>query len=171
MHAAAGISISRATRCAMMPDSSPGQRSLPTDTTLRKQSERALIEREERFRRLAEDAPDLLYRMSLPEGKYEYVSPASLTFTGYPPEEFYKKPGLLYELVHSSGKDAFGRHLELLMKGNNPSCIGIPDRPQERRCAMVVIKDNTCPGCCRSSRCCRRYCYGYHRPEKRTDCP
>jgi PAS domain S-box-containing protein len=91
-----------------------------TDTTSRKQSERALIEREDRFRRLAEDAPDLLFRVSLPEGKYEYVSRASLTLTGYPPEVFYKKPGLLYELVHSSGKDAFGRHLDLLMKGNNP---------------------------------------------------
>jgi len=88
-----------------------------TDTTLRKQSERHLSEQEERFRRLAENAPDLLYRMSLPEGRYEYISPSSLTFTGYPPEEFYQKPGLLYDLIHPSGKDAFGRQLELLIKG------------------------------------------------------
>ena len=67
---------------------------IATDTTMRKQSEKALSEQEERFRRLAEDAPDFLYRMSLPGGKYEYVNPASLTYTGYPPEEFYKKPGL-----------------------------------------------------------------------------
>ena len=90
------------------------------DTTLRKQSEKSLSEREGQFRRLAEDAPDFLYRMSLPEGRYEYVSPASLSFTGYPPEEFYKKPGLLYELIHSSGKDAFGRQLELLINGKTP---------------------------------------------------
>ena len=99
-----------------------------TDTTLRKQSERHLIEQEERFRRLAENAPDLLYRMSLPEGRYEYISPSSLTFTGYPPEEFYKKPGLLYDLIHPSGKDAFGRQLELLIKGKTCSCSGISDR-------------------------------------------
>jgi PAS domain S-box-containing protein len=91
-----------------------------TDTTVRQQNERALALQEERFRRLAEDAPDLLFRMSLPEGRYEYVSPASLAFTGYTPEEFYKKPGLLYELVHPSWKDMFGRQLELLKKGNNP---------------------------------------------------
>jgi PAS domain S-box-containing protein len=77
---------------------------IATDTTTRKQSERALSEQEERFRRLAEDAPDFLYRMSLPDGRYEYVNQASLTFTGYPPEEFYKKPGLLYELVHPPGR-------------------------------------------------------------------
>jgi PAS domain S-box-containing protein len=90
---------------------------IAVDTTLQKQSEKETSEREVHFRRLTEDAPDLLYRMSIPEGRYEYVSPASLALTGYPPEEFLKKPGLLYELVHSSGKDAFGRHLELLMKG------------------------------------------------------
>lgn len=91
-----------------------------SDTTLRKQGERARSEREELFRRIAEDTPDFLYRISLPGGKYEYVSPASLKFTGYPPEEFYKRPGLLYDLVHSPAKDAFGRHLDLLMKGTNP---------------------------------------------------
>jgi PAS domain S-box-containing protein len=90
------------------------------DTTLQKQNEKGLNEREMHFRKLAEDAPDLLYRMSLPEGRYEYVSPASLLFTGYPPEEFYKKPGLLYELIHPSGKDAFGRQLELLINGKTP---------------------------------------------------
>ena len=58
--------------------------------------------------------------MSLPGGKYEYVNPASLTYTGYPPEEFYKKPGLLYELIHPSGKDAFGRQMQLLIEGKTP---------------------------------------------------
>jgi PAS domain S-box-containing protein len=90
------------------------------DTTTRKRNERTLAEQEERFRRLADDAPDLVYRQSLPGGEYEYVSPAALTFTGYRPEEFYKKPGLLYDLVHLSGKDAFGRRQELLMNGKTP---------------------------------------------------
>ena len=139
---------------------------IAVDTTLRKQSEKGLSEREERFRRLAEDAPDFLYRMTLPEGKYEYVSPESLAFTGYTPEEFSRKPGLLYELIHSSGKDAFGRQLELLIKGKTPPPVGIPVRPQERRCAVGFYADNACPGRCRSSRCSRRCCYRYHRSEK-----
>ncbi|OPX61749.1 MULTISPECIES: PAS domain S-box protein [unclassified Methanoregula] len=90
------------------------------DSTARKQHEMELIEREERFRRLAADAPDFLYRMSLPEGKYEFVSPEAHAFTGYTPEEFARKPGLLYELIHSSDKDAFGRQLELLIQGRAP---------------------------------------------------
>jgi PAS domain S-box-containing protein len=93
---------------------------IAVDTTRREQIGRDLMEREERFRRLAEDTPDFLYRMTLPDGKYEYVSPESSAFTGYSPEEFARKPGLLYELVHSSGKDAFGRQLELLIQGKTP---------------------------------------------------
>ena len=93
---------------------------IATDNTVRKQSEKLLREQEERFRRLAEDSPDLLFRVSLPEGKYEYVSPAAVAFTGYQPEEFYKKPGLLCDLVHSSAKDSFGRLLNHLIKGTNP---------------------------------------------------
>ncbi len=90
------------------------------DMTDRKRSEKLLSEQGEQFRRLAEDSPDLLFRVSIPEGTYDYVSPAALVFTGHTQDEFYKKPGLLYDLVHSSEKDAFGRLLEQLAKGKNP---------------------------------------------------
>jgi PAS domain S-box-containing protein len=117
------------------------------DSTVRKQNERALSEQEQRFRRLAEDLPDLMYRMSLPEGGYEYVSPASLTFTGYTPEEFYKKPGLLYKIIHSSGKDAYGRHLELLNQGKTPPAeeIQIVHRNGDVRWVLLrttIIRDS-----------------------------
>jgi PAS domain S-box-containing protein len=47
------------------------------DITSRKKTEEELHQSEERFRRLAENARDVIYRMSLPDGKYEYVSPAA----------------------------------------------------------------------------------------------
>lgn len=90
------------------------------DITARKQRERELAEREGQFRGLAEDSPDLLFRMSLPGMAYEYVNPSSIAFTGYKPEEFYRKPGFLYELVHPYAKDAFGKHLDILKKGEIP---------------------------------------------------
>jgi PAS domain S-box-containing protein len=93
---------------------------ISSDCTLEKQAEKALIDREDQYHRLVEHAPDLLFRASIPKGTYEYFSPASLVFTGYTPEEFYKKPGLLYELVHHAWKDAFGRQMEILSKGENP---------------------------------------------------
>ncbi|MCK4564633.1 MAG: CHASE domain-containing protein, partial [Verrucomicrobia bacterium] len=47
-----------------------------------------LRESEEKFRRLAENSPDMIYRMSLPDRCYEYVSPASTGMFGYSPEKF-----------------------------------------------------------------------------------
>jgi PAS domain S-box-containing protein/putative nucleotidyltransferase with HDIG domain len=62
---------------------------------------RALRSSEEHFRRLAENAPDIIYRyrMSPPVG-YIYVSPAVTAITGYTPEEHYADPDLLINLIH-----------------------------------------------------------------------
>jgi PAS domain S-box-containing protein len=93
---------------------------ISADCTLEKQAEKALIDQEDQYHRLVDNAPDLIFRVSIPGGAYEYFSPASLAFTGYTPEEFYEKPGLLYELVHHAWKDAFGRQMEILSKGRSP---------------------------------------------------
>jgi len=61
----------------------------------------ALAESESRYRRLAENAADLIYRIRLhPERYFEYVSPAATPMTGYTPEEHYADPDLGFKLVH-----------------------------------------------------------------------
>ncbi|OGS49026.1 MAG: hypothetical protein A3K68_01920 [Euryarchaeota archaeon RBG_16_68_13] len=67
----------------------------------RKMADEALRTSEERFRRLAEDAQDLIYRYRLVEpAGFEYVSPAATRLTGYTPEEHYADPDLGRKLVH-----------------------------------------------------------------------
>lgn len=80
-------------------------------------SERTLRESEEKFRRIAENAPDMIYRMSLPDGKYEYVSPAAVPLTGYTPDEFYTDPGIIWKVIHPAWKEYIREHLEALMRG------------------------------------------------------
>jgi len=66
----------------------------------RKKAERALQESEARFRRLAENARDLIYRYRfIPERGFEYVSPAATSITGYTPEEHYADPDLGFKIV------------------------------------------------------------------------
>jgi PAS domain S-box-containing protein len=72
-----------------------------SDITAQKRAQLALRESEARFRLLAENARDLIYRYRLlPTPKFEYVSPAALALTGYTPEEHYADPYLGFKLVH-----------------------------------------------------------------------
>ncbi len=60
-----------------------------------------LAQSEERFRLLAENARDVIYRYRIsPDPGFEYISPAATAITGYTPEEHYANPDLLFEMVH-----------------------------------------------------------------------
>src|SRR6266508_2792729 len=71
------------------------------DIVERKRADHALRESAARFRRLAENALDMIYRYRLlPTPGFEYVSPAAIVITGYTPGDFYADPDLGYKLVH-----------------------------------------------------------------------
>lgn len=56
---------------------------------------------EQRFRRLADNAPDVIFRFRIqPTPGLEYVSQAVTALTGYTPEEVYADPGLFLKVVH-----------------------------------------------------------------------
>lgn len=68
----------------------------------------ALRASEERFRRLAENAPDVIYRVRIaPDLQVEYVSPAVKLVSGFAPEEFYADPNLLWRVIHAEDATKF----------------------------------------------------------------
>jgi PAS domain S-box-containing protein len=72
---------------------------------------------EQRYRRLAENASDMIFQQTIPDGKYEYVSPAAEKITGYLPEDFYSRPDMFWELVVKSDRSHYGREWEKIAKG------------------------------------------------------
>jgi PAS domain S-box-containing protein len=71
------------------------------DITERHAAEEKLRQNEERFRMLTDNASDMIFRFQfIPEPKYIYVSPSSVSITGYSPEDFYNDPHLIEKITH-----------------------------------------------------------------------
>lgn len=68
---------------------------------------------EERFRLLAENAQDVIYRLRLGSAlKFDYVSPAACKIIGYTPEEYYSNPDLAFKVVIPEDRDLFNAYLQ-----------------------------------------------------------
>ena len=77
------------------------------DITQRNQAQEALRESEEKYRGLIEGLDEAIYRMSLPDGKYEYMSPAAKKVFGYSAEEFIENPLIIGKLIHPDFAEYF----------------------------------------------------------------
>ena len=70
---------------------------------------------EQRYRRLADNAPDVVFRYELsPQPRCVYMSPAVTKLSGYTPENFYAEPRLLSKLVAPEDHDS----LEAIFAGD-----------------------------------------------------
>ena len=94
---------------------------------------RELQKSEGRFRRLAENAKDIIYRISLPDGRYEYISPAVKDITGYESDSFLKDPLLIKNVVHPDWRSFIDTQKRKLLRGDIPEAyeFQIVDRSGE----------------------------------------
>ncbi len=90
------------------------------DKEAQKEAEQALRISEARYRRLAENSPDIIYRMSLPDGKYEYINSAAKAVFGYSPGDWYKNPLLIQDIIHPDWHSYFNEQWAQLLKGRVP---------------------------------------------------
>ncbi len=76
-------------------------------------------EQGEQFRAIADLAQEFTYFRRL-DGRYEYVSPASLTMTGYAPSDFYNTPSLMDILIHPEDRARWSHHVHSINDGGQP---------------------------------------------------
>jgi diguanylate cyclase (GGDEF)-like protein/PAS domain S-box-containing protein len=76
------------------------------DTTAQHGAQAALRASEERFRLIAENAADVVYRFSVGDvPRFDYVNPAVEAVLGYTPQEFYDDPSLILKVTHAEDVD------------------------------------------------------------------
>ncbi|MBN2543928.1 response regulator [bacterium] len=81
------------------------------------QMEKKLRENEERYRSLIEGVREAIFRMTLPEGDYEYFSPAAKLVFGYDASKFVKDPLFIKKIIHPSSEDYIREKWAELAKG------------------------------------------------------
>lgn len=75
---------------------------------------------EERYRHLAENASDMIIEQSIPQGTYEYVSPAAERLTGYKPSDFYNTPFLLEKILIPEDQHRYRIQWQNTLQGKAP---------------------------------------------------
>lgn len=86
----------------------------------RRDVEEKLKDAEEKYFRLSENAPDMIFSQDIISKIYNYVNSTSIKLTGYSPDEFYKKPGLLEEIVDSEWKEQYHFTLNMIQSATSP---------------------------------------------------
>lgn len=112
-----------------------------------------LVEKEQSYRLLAENASDVIYRFHFnPYKHFDYISPSISKLTGYSPCDFYKSSKLALTLVHPSDRplakiflrkfvDATDHLLSLRLVGQNNSVIWI-----EQKSVPIINESGVCIG-------------------------
>ena len=108
---------------------------------------RELAASEQRYRRLTENARDMVFRITLPSGKYEYVSPAAYALTGFAADDFYLRPNLLRSLIDRNWLDYYDKSFDKLLRGEIDPVYEFPiiNKNGERRWVHlrpVLVKDD-----------------------------
>jgi len=85
-----------------------------------KQAEDELKKSEEKYRYLIERLGEAVYRISLPDGKYEYFNPATKLIFGYTEKDFLNNPKFIEKIMHPDFKEYFKEKWGDLIKGIVP---------------------------------------------------
>ncbi|MDA8162227.1 MAG: PAS domain S-box protein [Desulfobacteraceae bacterium] len=93
-------------------------------------SHEKLAENERLFRIISESASDCIFWQD-PDKRFIYISPACKEISGYEPEEYYKNPGLMSEIVHPDDRPLWLDHEEV-------APLRQPHKPIECR---IITKD------------------------------
>ncbi|MBG0790386.1 MAG: PAS domain S-box protein [Desulfovibrionaceae bacterium] len=88
-----------------------------TDITDRHMTEDALAAAQKSLNFISNSTSDIFFRLRIPEGTYDYLSPSVERFSGYTLEEYAADPRLIKRVIHPDWRDYFQKTWEDLLRG------------------------------------------------------
>lgn len=96
----------------------PPQLRLTLEIALRLKAERELAAANDRFRGLADNARDMIFRYRFADDTYEYVNAAITEITGYTPADLYADPRLLFRIIHPESRTYLEMEWNRFLRGD-----------------------------------------------------
>lgn len=75
---------------------------------------------------VAVNTSDVVFRVSLPDSAFEFISPAVRDITGRDPREWYRNPLVIREILHPGWKGKFDREFKKMILGRAGKCYVFP---------------------------------------------
>jgi PAS domain S-box-containing protein len=92
---------------------------------------------EQRYRRLAESAPDVVFRYDVyPQRSFSFANAAIQELTGYSPEEHYADPELILRMTHPDDREV----MEAVLRGAYPSGALVTTRWLSKNGGVVWVE-------------------------------
>jgi PAS domain S-box-containing protein len=88
-----------------------------TNITDRHKTEEALAAARKSLNFISNSTSDIFFRLRIPEGTYDYLSPSVERFSGYTMEEYEANPRLIESIFHPDWKDYFQETWGELLRG------------------------------------------------------
>lgn len=112
---------------------------------------RDLSDSELRFRLMAENARDMIYRYRLGANRgFEYISPAATIITGYTPEDYYNDPDIIFKVPLPESRYHFETGGNIIAAGKQPIRIRLKHKNGRIVCTehriVPLIEDGTVVG-------------------------
>ena len=116
-----------------------GTMGVSRDITELKEAEKQLVESEERYRDLFENASDLIQSLDM-NGNILYVNKAWKETLGYSEEEIINKN--IFDFIHNDCKDKCKNHFESLLNSNKGEALDISFELLTKDLKKVIVKGN-----------------------------
>ncbi len=88
-----------------------------TDVTERRKAQEELATTQSSLNFISNSTSDIFFKITIPEGRYEYISPSVQQFSGYTHAEYLENPFLIRDIIHPDWLDYFAEAWTEHLKG------------------------------------------------------